>query len=207
MKRTTRLVRIFLVLTVSMGFLGSCASIPELGVLYRMPQPTSRLQGMEVSLVIQDARPSKEILRPGAKGVFGVFSGNISYSLARFNEKGFKIGVFTLREALRKSFEKRLEAEGLKVVSDSMAQVPKIVIVVEELYLDYKDRRWVGEMAYEARVVKEGQVLATQHLTGKAERIRIMGRKGADRVMGDLITDMVNRLDLVKLFSQARLLG
>ncbi len=195
-----------LVIFLGLGFLAGCASIPELQVLYKMPEPTYRLKGKEVVLDIQDARPSKELLTPAARGEFGVFAGNLSFSFARYNEKGFKIGVFSLQEVLEKSFRKRLEAEGLKVLSGQHPGVPRLVIVVEKLQLDYGSRHWVAEMAYEARLVKEGRVLASQYLSGMAERVKLIGRKGADAVLSELLTDMINRLDVAKLFAQARLL-
>ena len=194
------------VIPLALGFLVRCASIPELQVLYKMPQSTFRLKGKEVRLEIYDSRPSKKLFTPAASREFGVFTGNLSYSFARYNEKGFKIGVFSLQEVLEKSFIKRLEADGLKVVSDKDSGLPKLVVVIEKLHLDYASRRWIAEMAYEVKITKGGRVLASQHLSGKVERTKLLGRKGADAVISELLTEMVNRLDVAKLLAQAHLL-
>jgi hypothetical protein len=44
-------------------------------------------------------------------------------------------------------------------------------------------------------------------VVGNAERINIIGRKGADTVISEIFTDMLNRVDIVKLFAQAKLTG
>jgi hypothetical protein len=60
-------------------------------------------------------------------------------------------------------------------------------------------------MSYEAKLIKDGTVLAAQIIEGEAERVKVMGRKEADTVTGEIFTDMVNRLDLSRLFQQAQL--
>jgi hypothetical protein len=61
-------------------------------------------------------------------------------------------------------------------------------------------------MRYEARLIKDGRVLATQDISGETEQYKIVGTKGADQAIGGLLTDAVNRLDVAKLLEQARLL-
>ena len=55
-------------------------------------------------------------------------------------------------------------------------------------------------MNYEARLVKNNQVLNKLMINGQSDRAKIVGRAQADKVMGDLFTDLVNTLDVVKLF-------
>ena len=74
----------------------SCATIPHLNVEYRLPPKSDELKGKKVSLVFEDRRAVKDILGKGAQKDFKNFSGNISYSLARGKEKGFKIGLYTV---------------------------------------------------------------------------------------------------------------
>jgi hypothetical protein len=60
-------------------------------------------------------------------------------------------------------------------------------------------------MAYEARLSKDGKVLARQIVSGEGERMKIMGREQADIILGEVFTDLVNRVDLDRLFREAGL--
>jgi hypothetical protein len=51
--------------------------------------------------------------------------------------------------------------------------------------------------------VREGQVLSSQIVSGEAERLDVMGTEQADVVLSELLTDVVNKLDLSKLFLRA----
>jgi len=184
----------------------SCATVPELNVNYRLPPESEELKGKKVFFGFEDVRKSKDLIGEGAREAFKNFSGNISFSLARGDEPGFKMGVYDIPSLFREVFEKRLEYSGVEVVSDRTESEIEMVIVLKDFLLDLIDRKWTVTMAYEARVRKDGEVLASQMISGEAERLKLVGRGDADKVMGEIFTDLVNRLDVARLFQQARLL-
>ena len=81
----------------------------------------------------------------------------------------------------------------------------ELVFVLQEFSLDLVDRTWKVRLGYEARLVKNGAVLSKQFATGEAERLKIMGTEQADAVVGDLFADVMNRLNVAKLFRDAGL--
>ena len=184
----------------------SCASIPELQVLYQLPSPSTQLEGRSVTLVIDDTRPTKSILGKGAEAEFKGFSGNISLSIADHNDKGFRVGIFRVPNLMREAFKRKLENSGVKVLSEKTAGAPLLVIVLKEFSLNLVGREWLAKMSYEARLTtgKKGAV-ATQFINGQAERYKLIGRDSADTLMGEIFTDMVNSLNLARLFEQAGL--
>ncbi len=186
-------------------FVVSCASMPELKVLYKLPAPSNDLKGKKVFLAVEDARETKELFGEGAKQEFGNYVGNISLSVARYNEKGFKIGPFQLPAMVKEGFKKSLENAGLEVLPGRSHGELQLLIVINRFILDLVDRTWVAKMSYEAKLIKEGSILAAQIIEGEAERVKVIGRKEADTVSGEIFTDMVNRLDLLRLFQQAKL--
>ena len=191
---------------LSSVFIVSCASIPELKVLYQLPPRSDQLKGKSVFLLVEDARKNKEILKQGAKKEFGNFVGNISLSVARHNESGFKIGLFEFAAMVKEGFKRRLENAGLKVMAKRSPGGPQLLIGINDFTLDLVGRKWKAKMGYEAKLIKDGQTLATQIIEGEGERHKLIGRKEADTVTGEIFTDMVNRLDLVRLFRQAGLI-
>ncbi len=196
---------LFVIILVTFLFC-SCSSVPELKLLYQLPSNSSVLKGKSIVLEIEDQRKDKSILTERAKEKFKGFTGNLSFSLARHGEEGFKIGVFDTREVLVKSFKKRLEVTGLKVFLEHKQGIPVLKIYINELHLDQVDRKWIARMSYDAKLEVDGKVVSTQSLSGSAERYRTVGKRGADTVFAELYTDMLNRLDVVKLFKDAKLI-
>ena len=186
-------------------FIVSCASIPELKLHYQLPPPSDQLKGKNVFLEVEDARKTKEILGQGAKQEFGNFVGNISLIVARHKETGFKIGLFKLTAMVKEGFKKRLANAGLKVLSERSPGELQMLIILKDFELDLVSRKWIAKMGYEAKLMKDEKTLATQIIEGEGERLKLIGRREADTVTGEIFTDMVNRLDLVKLFRQAGL--
>lgn len=184
----------------------SCSSIPCLEINYQLPRRSDILRKVQVVYEFDDARRIREVLGKGAKEDFENFSGNIFFSVARYNEPGFRIGLYKPSAIVKEGFKRRLENIGLQLVQDQYNEKPRLLIVLNEFVLDLVDRKWVAKMSYEARLLQNGKILATQTISGKNVRLKIMGRGGADAILGETFTDMVNKLDIEKLFRQAKLL-
>jgi hypothetical protein len=184
----------------------SCATVSDLNVAYRLPPKSDALKGKKVFLGFQDERVSKDILGEGAKKDFKKFSGNISFSLVREQGAGFRIGVYDVPSFFGEVFKRRLENVGLEVLPEKKEGEIELVIVLKDFLLDLISREWVATVGYEAKLVRDEEVLSTHLITGKAERIKWVGRGQADTVMGDIFSDMVNKLDVSRLFQQANLL-
>ncbi|MCJ7596271.1 MAG: hypothetical protein MUO52_16005 [Desulfobacterales bacterium] len=183
----------------------SCAPLPFLKVNYRLPSGGDDWKGKKVFLTLQDARSQREIIGAGAKSEFKNYSGEISFSLARGTEPGFKIGVYDVPSLVKQAFKSRLEAGGIKLVLEKGDAEIQLEISLNDFFLDLVDRKWKARMGYEARLIKEGNVLAKQMISGEAERLKVIGRGQADEVLGEIFTDTMNKLDLAKLFQQAGL--
>jgi len=192
----------FLTLLVSL-LMVSCASIPELQVLYKLPPPSKQLKGRLLALTVDDERTSKTVLGKGAREEFKGFSGNISLSVADYNDKEFKVGIFRVPDLMREAFKRKLENLGIEVLSEKTLGKLELMIVLKEFSLDLEGRDWVAKMSYEARLTTAKGAVATQFVNGRAERYQLFGRESADTLMGEIFTDMVNALDLPRLFKQA----
>lgn len=206
MKTKNRAKGFFVGILLLLAGVVSCATVPELKVNYRLPPKSEALRGKKVLLGFEDARASRDLIGLGAREDFKGFSGNISFFLARGDEPGFRMGVYDIPSLFEEVFKRRLEYLGVEVVSEREEGEIQTVIVLKDLLLDLVDRRWVVTMGYEARVVKKGEVLARQMISGEAERLKLVGRGDADKVMGEIFTDLINRLDVARLFQQAGLI-
>ena len=183
----------------------SCATIPELKVTYQLPMRSEALKGKKVFLGFEDARKSKDLIGKGAQEQYRNFSGNITLFFTRGDEEGFKIGVYHIPALFKEVFKERLEYLGVVVVSEREESEIEMVIVLKDLLLDLVGRDWVVRMDYEAKLMKDGEFLGSQTVSGQGERLKVLGRREADKVMGEIFSDVVNRLDVPRLFQQAGL--
>ena len=189
-----------------------CSTVPILHVNYRVPEKTKQLEGKKVFLEIRDSRTDKDMLGQGAKQDFMNILENVSLSVAEGNERGFKIGVFSVTDMMREIFRERLKGMGLDVVTDinSRGEEPTVLIDIQTFKLDLikgtVKRTWTGSMAYNAEIQDKGKMLAGKRISGESEKLKIVLRKEADSMMSDLVTDLANRLDAEALLRQAGLI-
>jgi hypothetical protein len=205
MKKINQAIAKSLTIILISALMISCASIPQLKVRYRLPPQSDRLKGRKVVLVVKDARPKTVIVGNGAKEDFENFPGTISLSIARQNEPGLAIGLYDPSALFEEGFKRKLENEGMELAPRQTLGEPELLIVLNEFLLDLVDRRWMVKMSYEAKLLKEGKVLATRTINGQAERFKLIGRDEADRAVGEIFTDMINRLDVLDLFQSTGL--
>jgi hypothetical protein len=184
----------------------SCASITNLKVLYQLPQNSSRFIGRAVSLALEDVRPSRSILGEGARAELKNFPGNIIYSIAKYKQSGFRLGPYQLSAMVRDAFKRRLQNMGFRVVPAGETSAPQITIVLEKFSLDFLGREWIAKMSYEAKLLENGKLLATQSLSAQAQRYKVVTKKGADEAVGEVFTDAVNSLNVARLFEQGGIL-
>ena len=170
---------------------------------YRLPPAADGLEGKKVYLSFVDMRNQKSVIGPGARKAFKGVSENFTLALARGTDTGFKIGVFEIPALFMEVFKKRLEQEGIVIVEDSLDAETELQIALKDLVLDLQGRTWKARIAYEGRLIREGNVLAIEKVKGEAERLKLIGQKEADLVMGEIFTDAVNRLNVIGLFREA----
>jgi len=205
MKEKNQVLTRGFVIIVFLFFLLSCAMIPELKVNYELPPKSEILHGKEIFLTIKDSRQKDDILGDGASTELKNFPGNLTLNITRHGETGFKIGIFQLSPLIEEVFKRRLENEGITLSLNRSQAETELLIVINEFLLDLENRKWIVRMKYEAGLIKDGKLLLTRRVSGESERARIFGLREANMVLGDIMTDMVNRLDIKRLFQEAGL--
>lgn len=183
---------------------GACSSKPFLIVHYQLPPATTGLQGREVSLVIADIREDKALLSQSAAKSLREFNGTYSLVVLKADGSGNLLGVYDLEALMAETFKQRLNLLGLAVTPPAAVTENVLEIKLKEFRLDLSGRKWVVNASYQANLSGNGRLLATESVNGSAERLKVMGKSDAEKVLGELLTDMVNKLDLAKLFEQAR---
>jgi hypothetical protein len=188
-----RPVSIILVVAVLSSF---CAAKNFLTVNYQLPAESVELNDTRVVLTVKDIRADTRIVTPSAKKELKSFTGHFALIVAQKNKEDRLVGAFSLSSMIREIFYQRLKNAGLQVVTEEDIGVPTVEIVLKEFKLDLANRKWFITMNYQANLIKQNRVVAGEKITGSAERLRVISGKNAEIIIGELVSDVVNRLNL-----------
>ncbi|MFZ5572781.1 MAG: hypothetical protein ACOZF0_20475 [Thermodesulfobacteriota bacterium] len=180
----------------------ACAGKRDLYVYYQLPQPNAGMKGTIVGVEFEDKRPVKQFLTKEALEEFYTFSGKFSFSVTQ-GEVTETTGILDLPRVMTLTMTKRLENEGMTVLPNPAPENPVVRLVLQDFQLHYVDRRWKVRLAYEAQLLAGGEVRNRQVIKGSAERAQIIGTGDADKVVSELYNDMINQLNVAKLFANS----
>jgi len=183
----------------------SCAAQPILRIEYQLPPESDVLAGIRTAVDFEDQRPDQALLDKEAKHELSNFSKDIDFLILPGDEK-HSIGMYDLSSLVKTTLEKRLENMGADVIQSPGSGDPVLKIILQGLLLTYAERTWAARVRYEAQLMKDEKVLAREIMDGSGERVKIIGRSEADRVMTDTYTDTINQLNIEDLFRRAELL-
>jgi hypothetical protein len=202
--RTVKIISIIFFVGMATSF---CASKNYLVVNYKLPMEAKIPGETSVSLSFKDSREDQVIVTKSARMAMKKFSGDffILYVVQENKDKQENKdaplkGAFNLHSMITQIFKHRLENAGIGVAPEGQRRETVVEIILKAFKLDLVGRKWVINMTYQANLVRQGQFIAGETVTGSAERLRVVGSKDAELVIGELITDVVNRLNLSELF-------
>jgi hypothetical protein len=198
--------RIFFIPALVLAFFaGACASKPFLKVQYQLPSPSSTLDGKQVSVTVSDMRIKEALVTETARKSLRDFKGTFSLVVLRDDGSGNLRGAYDLVSLFSEVFQQRLKNEGIQATTGADSSLPELKIEITEFQIDFVNRKWIVAMNYRASLIDNGILLSKESVGGQAERLKVMGKKGAEKILSELLTDVVNKLNLVGLFQQARL--
>ena len=190
-----------LVLTVLMS---ACASKPFLKIQYQLPPSSTALTGESIFLRISDQRNDPAFLSANAKNSLKDFNDTYSLVVLHDDGSGNLIGAYDLNSLWNEIFKQRLQNEGVTVSASEEITDANLVIQIKVFKLDIVDRKWVLQMSYQAGLSRNNTVIAKESVNGSAERLKVMGKSDAEKILAELVTDMVNKLDVAQLYRQAQ---
>jgi hypothetical protein len=184
----------------------SCSKKPFIKISYQLPPSTDVLKSKKVFFNFKDMRSEKGIFSETARSKFRSFTGDFSLSLITGDGDSFSSGEFDLPSLFQKAFSKRLEQMGAETFFEARREYTCIEIVLKTFHLGLIDRTWVARIGYEASLIKNNKVLSTQNINGNAKRYKLTGNRDAEKLLGELFTDVVNKVDIFGLFHHRSLL-
>ncbi|MCG6911011.1 MAG: hypothetical protein LJE94_12925 [Deltaproteobacteria bacterium] len=202
MNRSTRNSFVFILAGLLVAFAAACAKPYSVKVLYTLPEAPQQLQGQKIGLQVEDRRADKSVFSEKARSEFDLWNGN--FTLAT-NEGEASSQTYDLQDLVATALKERLKAMQVEVVEDGAEALPVMRVAIEQFKIDLEGRTWYAGFAYRARLSKDSSKIARESVNGKAERAKIMGRGGGEKLIGELLTDGLNKLNVSKLFENAGL--
>lgn len=187
-------------ITLLIGILASfCAPKNFLTVKYQLPpQPLERKES-KIALEVKDIREDTGIATKSARMALKNFTGYFALIVAQENKNDRLVGAFSLSSMIKEIFKHRFENAGVEVAAEEDASTPVVEILLKDFTLDFQNRKWMVQMIYQANLLKENRVVAGETVTGSAERMRVAGTKDAEIIVGELVTEAANKLNLNEL--------
>jgi hypothetical protein len=97
----------------------------------------------------------------------------------------------------------RLERSGVQVLDKASMQGPRMRVILTRFLLDHDSTQWTARIDYRVELTGPDTRRAAQSISASEERLRLPGSRDAERVISEVFTLTINRLDLVKLFADA----
>lgn len=183
----------------------ACASSNVMNVQYQLPALAGGPIPRSVVIVFEDDRKSGAFLTRSAREELEGFSDIYALTVSRPGRGSELKGAYPLGPLFTEILRYRLEDSGVKVVPSGANADAELNLVLKEFQLDFGDRKWSASVAYETRLLKNGTLLSMQAVTGSAERVMFMKKADAEKVVGELVSDAINQMDLAGLFKRAGL--
>ena len=183
----------------------ACAKKPFIYVDYRLPPGMDSLEGRTVFVETNDLRVNKEVFNPRAKKVFKNFTGLFSLTLVKSDDEQTLKGAYTLPRLFETALKERLQNMGITIEKEQSPNTPIFKIEINQFRVNLVGQKWIADISYEVHLTQDQKTTSRETVTGSAERLKIMGGGGAEKIMGEIFTEMINRLDINRLFQQANL--
>ncbi|BBO72106.1 hypothetical protein DSCA_60360 [Desulfosarcina alkanivorans] len=183
----------------------SCSKKSYIDVEYRLPPSAGTLAGRTVFVETRDFRSDTEIFDRRAKDKFKDFSGLFALSLTFPEDQHRLKGAYELPMLFETALVERLKKLGIGMAAETSPNVPEFQIKINQFRIKLIGRKWLADVSYEASLSQDTQLVAREVVSGSAERMRLVGSGGAEKVIGEIFTDMINRLNIERLFQQAGL--
>jgi hypothetical protein len=204
-KKATSAKSIVLVWVVS-TIVFSCAKSPYINVDYRPQNEQSAITiGKPVTLEAVDLRPVKDTLNRSAQKKFTEFSEQFTLNEKKTEDQLTPLGNYTVPELFETAFEYRLKKLGVQVSAQPMPETLQLQIQIDKFQIHLVEGDWLADIGYRASLVDGEKRIAGESVTGSAQRLKGIGKGGAEKVIGEIFTDAVNRLNLERLFAKVTL--
>ena len=199
-KNETKYLPLFVLILFT---LSSCASRSYMKVNYQLPDNLPDKPAItKIRLSVLDQRNNPDPLSITAREKLRNFHESYMLIMAPKGKDAPVAGIYDLKTLFETVFRKRLDQMGIRVVDSTSSKIPKLELAVTLFQLDLRDYKWYFRMSYAIRLLKDGNVLVKQTISGEAERVDVPGMDDSGTTVSEVYADLINQLDIAALLSK-----
>ena len=200
-KRRTVCLSVAVCLLLAM-FMGACAKPYHLNVTYVLPQAQGVLTKSRVAIKIIDARENTMIFSEKAQKEFDKWDG--TFVLVQPEKaQAAQAATSEFTDILNDALKKRLNVMNVDVVNAGTDALPVLKLTLKKFFLDLDGRNWVSDFRFDVELSKDGSKTGREEVSAQAERTKVMGKGGGEKLIGEIFSEGINKLNLQKLFENA----
>jgi hypothetical protein len=179
--------------------LTACGGRSYLNVAYQLPETYKGLPDHPIFLEVTDQRLEQEMFTPKAKEAFRHFTGLFSLEVVNANGDSQMAGAYDMAGLFEAALRERLTRQGITLLDAPRADASRLAVSVEVFRLDLVNHKWLADVGYAVALRKPSGTLIKEKIRGKAERVKLMGKGAIEKVIGEIFSDSINRLNLKRL--------
>jgi hypothetical protein len=193
-----------LYLTLLLCVLAACGGRSYLNVAYQLPEAYKGIADQPLFLEVTDQRLEKEVFAPKAKAAFRHFTGLFSLEVVNASGASEMAGAYDLEGLFEAALRERLERQGITVLDAPRSEASRLAVSVEAFHIDLENHRWRADVGYAVALHKPSGTIIKEKIRGNAERVKLVGKRDIEKVIGEIFSDSLNRLDLKRLLDPTR---
>jgi hypothetical protein len=197
------IVRLVIITLVTVALV-ACGGRSYMNVVYQLPEAYQGFPDQPVFLEVSDQRTEADIFTPAAKSAFRHFTGLFSLEVVGANGSSKMAGAYDLAGLFEESLRERFRRQGVTLLDAPQTDADRLEVTVETFLVDLRKHRWVADLGYTVALHKPSGTVLTEKIRGNAERVKLVGKRDIEKVIGEIFSDSVNRLNLKRLLDPSR---
>jgi len=203
MKNHHRLLRKLFTLLIIAALAAACAINPYINVNYKLSEPSDILARQQVYIDFKDVRSDQAFLGKEAQSHFKHFNGSFHLFIDHNDRNKKFTGSYDLKNLFLETLNLRLRNHGVQFVKTKSENSTVMEIELKKFTLDLKGKNWITSIEYSVRLLYGKGAYVGENISATAERHKIWRRKEAEKTLSEAITDVVNKLDIQRLFEKS----
>jgi len=184
-------------LALALALLAACLGAKSLRVVYTI-EPAAALKNYTVFLVVNDGRAMQDLVGPAARdqGLFPELRAD-RFDLRIIIPDGSEVTMTNLptAAAVREAVSRRLAGRGVVVTAQRPAAQLTAEIDILDFKIDVADGDLVATVNLSVKIYRDLSAVTTSGTQVVANRLKLPGGLGGDKVLSEALTRAVNDLD------------
>ena len=159
------------------------------------------LSALPVYLKVTDARADTMIVSSAVmrRDLFTDVGDRLNLVARAFNGKTTQLSGARVDKAFYEALRLRLEALGVGILPESSPDHPALIIEIQKVLLDIKERRFQAEVIFTAKFYDKEKKVLQRKIETKSEEAYVIGKKGGEKALSGAFTNALNELSLEPL--------